>query len=395
MTDSHTAEECLAFERWLQDVQHLSSVWQEERNCYADFPAHLAFSAWRASRAEPPTDAVWAQALDIIGQLVEIDVPENDEFATGWIREGNGFFDKHAVAFSQESLKARRAPPPVKETKAAGCRVAADFESWSTPEMRRLAASQWNRLRNQFDSIQAKDQRIADLQHDVDVYRGMATGYSGRITEQDMRIAELGEELQRVQALHADFVFRIKRGGTPPPAAPQALDEAGKLADWINAARPVITALMSAYERRIRTECTAETLPKEPWRCSEYIQAERLLAEQPVAVVEVTVETPAPHETRQVVSQSDCNEIAAILQLQRPDDAPTLQTGENDGMVDAVGLCDVVDGPRDRHLVGRSLPAPAYIFSEPHLSGYRLVLGYETMAEVHAAHATVAKPVSP
>lgn len=39
--------------------------------------------------------------------------------------------------------------------------------------------------------IESQARRIAELEHDVDVYRGMAAGYSGRITEQDMRIAEL------------------------------------------------------------------------------------------------------------------------------------------------------------------------------------------------------------
>jgi len=36
------------------------------------------------------------------------------------------------------------------------------------------------------------------------------------------------------------------------------IDEAGKLSDWINRARPVVTDLMQAYERRIRTDCTPE-----------------------------------------------------------------------------------------------------------------------------------------
>lgn len=67
-----------------------------------------------------------------------------------------------------------------------------------------------------------------------------------------------------------------------------ALDEAGKLADWINRARPVVTELMRAYERRIRSDCTLETLAKKPWRCMEYIAAEDLLRDQPVAVVEIT-----------------------------------------------------------------------------------------------------------
>ena len=39
------------FEAWLLKVHGLDSGWQENRNCFADFPAHLAFQAWQASRA--------------------------------------------------------------------------------------------------------------------------------------------------------------------------------------------------------------------------------------------------------------------------------------------------------------------------------------------------------
>ncbi|WP_312800016.1 hypothetical protein [Pseudomonas sp.] len=39
------------FEAWLLEVHWLTSEWQEERNCFADYPAHLAFQAWQASRA--------------------------------------------------------------------------------------------------------------------------------------------------------------------------------------------------------------------------------------------------------------------------------------------------------------------------------------------------------
>lgn len=46
-----------AFEHWLHDVHGLESVWQEERNCYKDFPAHLAYSAWCASRERLPPPA--------------------------------------------------------------------------------------------------------------------------------------------------------------------------------------------------------------------------------------------------------------------------------------------------------------------------------------------------
>lgn len=38
------------FEAWLLEVHGLTSEWSEERNCFKDYPAHLAYEAWRASR---------------------------------------------------------------------------------------------------------------------------------------------------------------------------------------------------------------------------------------------------------------------------------------------------------------------------------------------------------
>ncbi|KAA5613964.1 hypothetical protein F3H16_27730 [Pseudomonas aeruginosa] len=39
------------FEAWLLREHGLESEWQDERNCFKDYPAHLAFKAWQASRA--------------------------------------------------------------------------------------------------------------------------------------------------------------------------------------------------------------------------------------------------------------------------------------------------------------------------------------------------------
>lgn len=39
-----------------------------------------------------------------------------------------------------------------------------------------------------------------------------------------------------------------------------------------------------------------------------------------------------------------------------------------------------------------ALPKPAYVMSEPHLSGWRVVLGYETLAEAQAAQSAVSAP---
>lgn len=45
--------------------------------------------------------AIWAQALDIIGQCAEIDAM--DDHATAWIREANKFFDSHAVSLTESA----------------------------------------------------------------------------------------------------------------------------------------------------------------------------------------------------------------------------------------------------------------------------------------------------
>lgn len=46
--------------------------------------------------------------------------------------------------------------------------------------------------------------------------------------------------------------------------------------------REALCNLMAAYERRVRSACNnAEELSKEPWRCAEYIEAERALVQQP------------------------------------------------------------------------------------------------------------------
>ena len=43
------AEQRAAFEAWLLDEQGLTATWDEERNCYEEFPAHLAWRAWLAA----------------------------------------------------------------------------------------------------------------------------------------------------------------------------------------------------------------------------------------------------------------------------------------------------------------------------------------------------------
>lgn len=43
-----------AFEAWLMADHMLDATWNAERNCYDEFPAHLAFKAWQAARPKRP-----------------------------------------------------------------------------------------------------------------------------------------------------------------------------------------------------------------------------------------------------------------------------------------------------------------------------------------------------
>lgn len=49
----------------------------------------------------------------------------------------------------------------------------------------------------------------------------------------------------------------------------------------------------------------------------------------------------------------------------------------------------------NRPHIGDSIPRPAYITSGPHLSGYQVKLGYETLAEAQDAHQAIATQQSP
>jgi DNA segregation ATPase FtsK/SpoIIIE-like protein len=57
------------FEAWLLEVHGLDSVWQEERNCFADFPAHLAYQAWQASREAAEQSAMGPELQAMLSQF--------------------------------------------------------------------------------------------------------------------------------------------------------------------------------------------------------------------------------------------------------------------------------------------------------------------------------------
>lgn len=53
-----------AFEKWLLDVYMLEAHWSEERNCYEEFSAHLAYKAWCQS-GELATEAAYERAAQV------------------------------------------------------------------------------------------------------------------------------------------------------------------------------------------------------------------------------------------------------------------------------------------------------------------------------------------
>lgn len=70
-----------AFEQWLLREHLLDATWDDERNCYREFPAHLAFKAWCASAdsarqavlqevqqaQRPAIGALYKEAADLAG----------------------------------------------------------------------------------------------------------------------------------------------------------------------------------------------------------------------------------------------------------------------------------------------------------------------------------------
>ena len=45
--------------------------------------------------------------------------------------------------------------------------------------------------------------------------------------------------------------------------------------------RAALRAMADAYERKVRTGLTPEEIAKQPWRCAEYVEAERLYRRPP------------------------------------------------------------------------------------------------------------------
>lgn len=82
------------FSEWLLDIHGLESEWQEARNCFKDFPAHMAYQAWQASRECLVVDLPKPAGLDRM----------SSEMSMQEIREDNRF--NRALELAKKALTA-------------------------------------------------------------------------------------------------------------------------------------------------------------------------------------------------------------------------------------------------------------------------------------------------
>ena len=119
------------------------------------------------------------------------------------------------------------------------------------------------------------------------------------------------------------------------------LDAAGALADWINRARPTITELMEAYVRLNRSYWTGDAIDRvQPWRCMEYIAAEDLLRDQPVAVVDITAKGTIPKSADANADDDVQAESVRINSMEAPPKYQSIPTppGRPNGSLPAMSL---------------------------------------------------------
>ena len=177
--------------------------------------------------------------------------------------------------------------------------LAADQGAGNMTDLRE-AASMFDRLASLPDEVPDARETIitGDGSHRFVVdakyanyYRDAYFAVQARIAEIETKLAYADDAAAKGEAARlaaGGMELRIAELEKQLAEAQHVIDESGKLADWINAARPRIINLMQCYERRIRSLCNSDTeLKAEPWRVAEYVSAERLLDEQPVAIVEI------------------------------------------------------------------------------------------------------------
>jgi hypothetical protein len=131
-------------------------------------------------------------------------------------------------------------------------------------------------------------QELADsLAHALSVALPMVKGYAAehRVGRNEEIALWVADRLQ--DWIDAGYTSKTAHG-VGNDQRDWALRQGDALADWCNRSAKALKAMMGAYERRIRSLCDPAQIVAEPWRCAEFIEAERALADKPVAVVEVS-----------------------------------------------------------------------------------------------------------
>lgn len=121
------------FETWLVTVHWLTGTWDDTRNCYTEFPIHLAFKAWQAGEAQR-TEMTDAEILQI-----------GNEFAKepGWMDfEKNDFIScvKSIIAKQNNTASTRRCKKCHSPRQGAICHKCGDptikpCSGWDEPEV--------------------------------------------------------------------------------------------------------------------------------------------------------------------------------------------------------------------------------------------------------------------
>lgn len=78
--------------------------------------------------------------------------------------------------------------------------------------------------------------------------------------------------------LDKEFVNRIRKEGAFATGFETLVNEVERLESLQEKKDFALTNLMTAYERLIRSNCTAAQLEAKPWECAEYCAARNALA---------------------------------------------------------------------------------------------------------------------
>jgi hypothetical protein len=99
----------------------------------------------------------------------------------------------------------------------------------------------------------------------------------------DGQYFEIADNMNRAaRMLSAPAIESNARADGGEPSREWLLNTSDKFAAWCNDSGDALRELMSAYERRVRSACTADDIAKKPWECAEYIEAQRVLDRKPV-----------------------------------------------------------------------------------------------------------------